>query len=190
MWLILIVLLAGAPPEKIQPPAVTTLLFENSDFESGTLKNWTTTGDAFSRQPTMGENPYHRGRGKYANIQGEYWIGSYEKFTGKPGEKPGTIQGDQPTGTLQSVPFVIGGDLIAFLIGGGQIPGQEYVALEVDGEEVRWATGRYDETMELIFWYVREWKGQTARIVVKDLVAIPESWGHINVDFFHYLNFD
>ncbi len=32
------------------------ILFENSDFESGTLKNWTVEGTAFNSQPTKGDN--------------------------------------------------------------------------------------------------------------------------------------
>ena len=30
-------------------------LFENSDFEAGTWKNWTVEGEAFERGPTTGE---------------------------------------------------------------------------------------------------------------------------------------
>lgn len=36
------------------------LLFENSDFEKGTLENWMAVGDAFLRQPTKGDNPAAR----------------------------------------------------------------------------------------------------------------------------------
>ena len=132
-----------------------------------------------------------RGRGQSANHQGEYWIGTYECYNGISGE-PGSIQGDEPTGTLTSIRFVIKHPLISFLIAGGMDIKRINVALLVDGEEVLRATGRSSrgesqETMEPEIWSVSEWLGKTAQIVIRDLISDPESWGHINVDYFHYL---
>jgi len=67
----------------------------NFDFEDGTLRDWTATGEAFQGQPIKGEIDQNRkfGKGRFANRQGDYWIGGYEKLE------------DKPQGTLTSAPF-------------------------------------------------------------------------------------
>ena len=42
------------------------------DFETGDLRGWTATGDAFAFQPTLGDNPTARHRGQPSNHQGQY----------------------------------------------------------------------------------------------------------------------
>ena len=163
------------------------LLFENSDFEKGTLDNWKATGNAFIAQPIAGDNAAARNR-ESARQQGNYWIGTYDKYNLHNGSKPGAIQGDSPTGKLRSIKFTIQGPIISFLIGGGQYPDRAYVALVVDGIEVCKAVGRTSEEMRSHYWFVSKWVGKTAFITINDLVADAESWGHINVDYFHYCN--
>lgn len=160
------------------------LLFPNSDFEQGDLTHWTATGTAFAHQPTKGDNPTARHRNQPSNHQGEFWIGTYEKYQGISGQEPGDIQGDTPTGTLTSTEFVIAGDRIRFLVGGGKRQDSLYVALVVDGREVLRTTGNNHETMERHVWDVSEFRGQTARIVISDQSS--GGWGHINVDDFRY----
>src|SRR5271166_2282477 len=65
----------------------------NLDFETGTLKDWTAEGDAFKGQPIKGDTVFKRRNDMKSQHQGQYWIGTYEKF------------GDKPQGTLTSVPF-------------------------------------------------------------------------------------
>ena len=93
----------------------------NPDFEAGSLRGWTKTGNTFDYQPTLGDNSKARNR-EGAKHHGKWWIGGYEKYQGKPGQKPGDVQGDERTGTLTSMPFVIRGYRISFLIGGGNHP--------------------------------------------------------------------
>lgn len=50
-------------------------------------------------------------------------------------------------GTLTSQPFMIVGDRISFMIGGGCDPLTEYVELLVDGYSVARATGKCVEAM-------------------------------------------
>ena len=57
------------------------LLFDHSDFEKGTLLNWTAEGDAFELQPTKGDNPAARGRER-SRHQGQHWSGTYEDYNG------------------------------------------------------------------------------------------------------------
>ncbi|MCD4720306.1 MAG: hypothetical protein K8S13_10690 [Desulfobacula sp.] len=165
-------------------PLDPDLLFKNSDFENGDLTNWTADGDAFEYQPTKGDNPTARRRNQPSRHQGEYWIGTFEKYNGNPELRPGQTQGDRPTGTLTSVSFVVSRDQIVFLIGGGKHSDKEYAALVVDGKEVMKTTGNRKETMHEVVWDVRKFAGKQAQIVIKDLHH--SGWGHINADDFRY----
>src|SRR6516165_149820 len=60
----------------------------NLDFETGTLKDWTAEGDAFTDQPIKGDTVAPRRGDMKSRHQGTYWIGGYEKH------------GDKPQGTL------------------------------------------------------------------------------------------
>ncbi len=178
---------AGGIPKvqagNVQKPA-TGLLFINSDFEAGDLSNWTATGQAFACQPTKGDNPSVRNRRQPSKHQGDFWIGTFEKYSGRAGERRGGRQGDRPKGTLRSIAFEIQGPKIGFLIGGGKKAGALYVALEVDGRTVRRQTGANSETMKRVIWDVREFMGQSARLVIQD--GSEGGWGHINADNFRY----
>ncbi len=179
---------AGNPP--VQPTRAGTgtfdryLLFENSDFEMGDLTNWTATGNAFDFQPTRGDNPTARKRMQPSKHQGEFWVGTYEKYQGAAGQRPGQTQGDRPTGTLTSIPFEVVGDSITFLVGGNNSQESGYVALVVEGKEVLKGNGKRSETMERHVWDVSAYKGKTAQIVINDQSSM--SWGHINADDFRY----
>ena len=79
----------------------------NLDFETGTLKDWTATGDAFNGQPIKGDKVAPRRGDMKSQHQGEYWIGGFEKL------------GDDPKGTLTSVPFKVTQPWASFLVAGG-----------------------------------------------------------------------
>ena len=162
-------------PAPVAPaaPAVTW------DFETGDLTGWESTGDAFSHQPTYGDNPTARGRGQPSNHQGDYWIGTYEKRA-RPSDPAGGTAGDGPKGTLTSLPFTIEGPAISFLIGGGCSLGVVRAELLVDGQVVREATGKCHETMERAEWDVAIFRGRSARIRLVD--DSSGGWGHINFD--------
>src|SRR3954466_12365204 len=67
----------------------------NLDFETGTLKDWTATGNAFDKQPIKGDVVAKRRADMKSQNQGNYWIGGFE------------VAGDKPTGTLTSAPFKV-----------------------------------------------------------------------------------
>lgn len=159
------------------------LLFDNSDFERGTLHNWYPAGSAFDHQPTLGDNVMARGRGS-SRHQGRYWVGTFEHYTGNAGEKPGSVQGDKPTGSLASIPFTIRKNTIRFRIGGGRWTSTTYVSLLVQNREVLKATGRNREEMHETTWNVSRYRGRRARIRIKDMSG--SGFGHINVDDFRY----
>lgn len=149
------------------------------DFETGDLRGWTKTGDAFNFQPTFGDNPTARHRGQPSHHQGNYWIGGFEKRP-RPADPAGQIQGDGPQGTLTSQPFILSSSSISFLIGGGCDMNTERVELLIDGQVVLKATGKCTESMERIRWDVSQFMGRTAQIRLVD--ASSGGWGHINLD--------
>jgi microsomal dipeptidase-like Zn-dependent dipeptidase len=116
------------------------------DFEDGTLQGWTAAGDAFTEQPTYGDNVKAsrvmqsdaaqpgQGTTRFADLQaiggdywngpyaighqGRFWIGTYER---KPSEGTyawGTTRGDGATGSLTSPSFVASRSTIDLLLGG------------------------------------------------------------------------
>lgn len=165
---------SGSPTSSAEP------LFKNSGFESGTLENWQSEGDAFSTQPTKGDNPAARGR-ESSFHDGEFWIGGFEARTQQHGS-PGDIRGDQFTGTLTSREFTIEKPYICFLIGGGNQPDRLGVKLKCDGKEVLLATGHDSESMARCNADVRQFVGKPAQLIVFD--SATGQWGHLNVDAF------
>lgn len=153
------------------------------DFESGNLQGWQQTGTAFTNQPTLGDNPTARNRGQASQHQGQYWIGGYENYQGLPGQSPGAIQGDDPTGTLSSPQFTIPGGSLSFLVGGGSSP-QTRVELLVDGQPRLTVSGRNTETMARVSWDLTPYAGRTGVIRIVDEAS--GGWGHINVDDFRF----
>ena len=156
------------------------LLFDNADFESGTLKNWTAQGDAFKRQPTKGDNPAARGR-ESSQQQGDYWIGTFENYDGKEG-KPGDIRTDKPEGTLTSTEFTIEKRYITFRVGAGNLPKEVGAKLLCEGVEHFMSSGFDSETMELVSFDAQKLIGKKAKIVIFDNAT--SGWGHINADDF------
>jgi TolB-like protein len=171
---------------KIEDVAIPVVQKKNAaaakitwDFETGDLRGWQATGNAFNNQPTYGDNPSARHRGQPSHHQGDYWIGTYENRH-TPSDPPGGIQGDGPQGTLTSSPFKVGFSSISFLIGGGCDIQTERVELLINDQIVYKATGRCTETMERIKWNVSSYQGQTAQIRLIDFSS--GRWGHINFD--------
>eukprot|EP00945_MAST-04E_sp_MAST-4E-sp1_P003129 g3129.t1 len=137
--------------------------------------------------------------------RGKYWIGTYEKRHDN-NTAIGNVQGDIPTGTLTSDPFMIGGTEISFLVGGGCRINEVWVELFVDGESgyfpnykspllggfdtgtaaipVYRVTGKCTETMHRVTWNVGEWIGKIGQIRIVDMSTML--WAHINVDDFQF----
>ncbi len=87
------------------------------DFETGNLIGWTKTGSAFDRQPTYQDNVQWR-QPIAVNHQGRFWVGTFENHPDSS-MPPGTTQGDEPQGTLTSPVFIVSGNQISLLLGGG-----------------------------------------------------------------------
>lgn len=160
------------------------------DFETGDLRGWRKTDNAFDYQPTLDDNPNARDRSKSSKHQGRYWIGTFERFQGKPGQKRGGTQGDRPQGTLISSPFTIPSGSMSFLIGGGRSFETRVELMVGDPIEQRQRrvysqTGKNTETMQRVIWDLRPHAGKTGQIRIVDQSS--GGWGHINVDDFKFL---
>jgi hypothetical protein len=80
----------------------------NTDFETGSLQDWTADGQAFEKQPVLGDTVFARRAPMISNHSGKYWIGSYENGLG-----------DGATGTLSSKVFKVTKRWAAFLMAPG-----------------------------------------------------------------------
>ncbi len=147
----------------------------NLDFESGTLRDWTATGDAFNGQPVRGPIDQNRkfGGGKFANHQGESWLGGYEKLA------------DKPHGTLTSASFKVTQPWAAFRLGGGSLKGTRLELVRAESNEVFFtARGRNSETM---FPVVVELLPQmNQEIFIRIVDEESTGWGHVNFDDFRF----
>ena len=154
--------------------------FENSDFEAGSLKNWTPEGEAFTTQPTFLDNIANRAHFGGAFPVGKYWIGTFEN---RPNllSKPGQVQLDPPTGTLKSTPFILEKRFLSGLVGGGKQINCA-VSIEAEGKEIARFTGVDDERLSPFIADVTEYLGKEARIVIYDLES--GFWSHVNADDF------
>jgi hypothetical protein len=158
--------------------ACRTPLFRNADFEQGTLAGWSALGDAFVDQP-VDRDP--AGARRFTGNQGRYWATS---AFGRVGGTSPRAPGDAAKGALRSPDFVIRGDEIVFLLGGGQDREGLYVALVVEGEEVLRATGPQSDALATVRWPVVRYRDKTAYVVAVD--QSTAAMGHLAVDGFCY----
>jgi arylsulfatase len=92
------------------------------------------------------------------------------------------IAGDRLTGVLQSPAFVLKGDRMSFLVGGGRSR-DTYVALcGADGQELLRANGTNGRALRRVVWDVKAHKGKTLFLRVVDRGT--GGWGHVTFDDF------
>lgn len=147
----------------------------NLDFEDGTLRDWTATGDAFNGQPVKGPIDQTRkfGNGKVANHQGEFWIGGYEKLE------------DKPHGTLTSAPFKVTHPWASFRLGATALPGTRVELVRADNQQVFFTMrGRSSETMTPVVVDLQPVKEREIFIRIVDEES--GGWGHVNFDDFRF----
>ena len=165
-FLFLITTLLASNAQTLDIPLENTDILI-SDFEGYSYTEWENTGDAFSinpvKTPTLlkwGDNAFEGN-----NMATSFSIG------------------DAGTGSFTSPEFVIQRKYINFLIGGGADIKNVYVALLIDGKEVKYSAGFNRRVMVNEFWDVSNFKGKKARIRMVD--NSKEGWGFINADFFY-----
>jgi hypothetical protein len=151
--------LNGMP--AVVPPSADMLI---ADFEQSNYGAWAATGTAFGSGPAQGtlanQNP----------VSGYLGAGLANSYYGT----------DSSTGTLTSPPFAITKPYLNFLIGGGNLAGQECLSLIISNVVVRTATGGNSEALNQNQWDVSPYLGQMATLQIVD--SATGGWGHILVD--------
>jgi putative membrane-bound dehydrogenase-like protein len=144
----------------------------NLDFETGTLKDWTLTGDAFKGQPIKDDAVKARRGDMQSRHQGQFWIGGYEKLQ------------DKPVGTLTSVPFKVTHPWASFLVGGGPHATETCVEIVCGTEVIYRAAGTETEDMARVA--VDLTKHKDKEIFVRVVDKHTGHWGHVNFDDFRF----
>lgn len=155
---------AGTLPATVGSSDILIADFEGSSYPSG----WTTTGTAFGTGPTVGGSY----PGQSPAVSGYVGNACANSYAGS----------NAATGTLVSPSFTISKHYIAFLVGGGNDTGNDYVGLVINGNTVLRAAGQQDATLRWIVWDVSAYSGQTATIQLVD--TSTAGWGFILADFF------
>ncbi len=146
----------------------------NTDFESGTLKDWTLEGKAFIGQPVRGDTVHERRPDMHSQHQGQYWIGTYE-----------TTESDGPRGSMESIPFKCSKPWAMFLIGGGSGPSTRVEICDKDTRSILYeASGADEEDMRPMVVDMRRYVGKEIYLRVVDDISF--GWGHINFDDFRF----
>lgn len=143
----------------------------NLGFETGNLDDWTATGNAFEGQPVKGDMVNARRKDMNSNHEGQYWIGGYEK------------SGDEPTGTLTSIPFVVTQPYGSYLANGGDHESTRIELIRKDNGKVFYrSNGNNQETMQRVVVDLRAHVGK--EIMVRLVDEHQGGWGHVNFDDF------
>ncbi|MGE3172527.1 MAG: PVC-type heme-binding CxxCH protein [Planctomycetota bacterium] len=142
------------------------------DFESGTLRGWTATGNAFQGQPIRGAAMEARVPGVQSGQSGAWMIGGYELLE------------DGAVGTLTSAPFTVTQPWATFRIGGGKDPKTRVEVLDESGNVICSASGNDREDMYPVLVDLRARQGQRVRVRLVD--ESTGGWGHLNFDDFAF----
>ncbi|MDR7130884.1 putative membrane-bound dehydrogenase-like protein [Algoriphagus sp. 4150] len=168
--------LVGIIPEKDGKPL-------NLNFETGTLQDWTASGDAFANPIFNSDpSPVHSKEDKI-NFTGENFLSS------------GGTENYKLTGTLTSVPFKVTQPFASFLVSGGALADTRVeLVLEETGEVIYKSTGQGRATLQPVVVDLSSYVAQSVfiRIIDKEtgISEIPyvahDRWAHINFDDFMF----
>jgi putative membrane-bound dehydrogenase-like protein len=143
----------------------------NLDFETGTLRDWTSEGTAFEKQPVKGDAVAARRNDMKSQHRGDYWIGTFEGG------------GDAPQGTLTSAPFTLTHRFASFLVAGGP---HETTCVEIvladDKKVIARVSGEESENLRPVVVDLSAHAGKAVFLRLVDRHS--GSWGHINFDHF------
>jgi putative membrane-bound dehydrogenase-like protein len=164
----------------VQSPGVVPLVNGhplNLDFESGTLDNWTATGDAFvlvkedtQRQAQLGA------------VAGAYWVSS-------------GVNGNARKGTLSSAPFRVTQPYASFLVSGGAFASTRVeLVLAADNTVIYTISGADQAAFRPAVVNLQQYAGKDIFIRLVDeesgtptAAYLRESpWAHINFDDFRF----
>ncbi len=155
----------------------------NLDFEKGDLSDWTAKGDAFNKQPMLGDVVKARRDDFKSNHAGRYWVGTYE------------VTKDPGTGTLTSAPFKITHPWAAFLVAAAPYENTRVDLIDAaSGKPIFTTSGFHGdqfqkrnnatETMTPVLVDLQAHQGKEIFIRLTD--EHTGHWGHINFDDFKF----
>ena len=156
----------------------------NLDFETGTLNDWTATGDAFAN-PIFGQDdpsPVHE-KDMHIGFEGTYFLSS-----------GGTVNAKQ-TGTLTSMPFTVNQSFAAFRVSGGALQDTRVELVQAGTDKVIFhITGQGRATLQPVVVDLQPYQNQDIFIRIVDnetgISQIPyipnDKWAHINFDDFRF----
>ncbi|GAB3331690.1 hypothetical protein GCM10027299_37570 [Larkinella ripae] len=168
--------IAGQVPTKDGQPL-------NLNFESGSLKDWTATGDAFANPLVNADpSPVHE-KEMSIGFGGKYFLSS-----------GGTVNYKQ-TGTLTSVPFKVTQPFAAFKVSGGALQDTRVELVQAGTNKVIYhITGQGRATLQPAVVDLQPYLNQEIFIRIVDnetgISQIPyipnDKWAHINFDDFQF----
>ncbi len=145
----------------------------NLDFETGDLRDWVATGEAFAGQPVKGDAVMARRSDMRSEHAGDFWIGTYERAH------------DVPRGTLTSSAFTVTHRFASFLIGGGSTDDTRVELVRKDTQKVFFkVSGDEHENMRRVIVDLNDQQGK--EIFVRLVDASSGGWGHLNFDDFRF----
>ncbi|WP_420148377.1 PVC-type heme-binding CxxCH protein [Spirosoma sp.] len=171
------VAVAGQPPMKNGQPL-------NLNFETGTLKDWTATGDAFSN-PIFAQDdpsPVHE-KDMHIGFSGKYFLSS------------GGTTNYKQIGTLTSVPFTVTQPFAAFKVSGGALQDTRVELVQAGTNKVLFhSTGQGRATLQPVVVDLQPYLNQEIFVRIVDnetgISQIPyianDKWAHINFDDFQF----
>jgi len=140
------------------------------------------SGLANIANPVFGDNPLMRGEPS-SGLVGNGYYSSQEYFQGPLNAgTSGSLLGETATGQLVSPPFVVTGNRMDLLVGGGDYPATAYVAL-VDAATdtvIHLSTGRNTGVMSSRQWDLTGYQGQMVKVKIVDNETGP--LGYIMAD--------
>ncbi|MEZ0612171.1 PVC-type heme-binding CxxCH protein [Fibrella sp. WM1] len=168
---------AGQLPTKNGKPL-------NLNVETGTLADWTATGDAFANSIVSQDDPspVH---------EKEMHIG----FSGKHFLSSGGTTNAKLTGTLTSVPFTVTQPFAAFMVSGGALQDTRVEIVQASTNKVIFhSTGQGRATLQPVVVDLQPYLNQEIFIRIIDnetgISQIPyiphDKWAHINFDDFQF----
>ncbi len=146
----------------------------NLGFETGTLRDWTATGDAFDKQPVKGDLVSARRKDMKSGHAGEYWIGGFE------------VAGDKGQGTLTSVPFKVTHRWASFLSAGGTTDATAVELVRADQPEKPFLRVSGEESEDLKSTVVDLEPHLGKEIFIRLVDKHAGHWGHLNFDDFRF----
>ncbi len=168
--------IAGTIPQKNGKPL-------NLNFETGTLQDWTASGDAFVNPIfNTDPSPFHGDEDKI-NFEGKDFLSS------------GGTKNYKLTGTLTSVPFEVTQPFASFLVSGGALADTRVELVLAESDKVIFnSTGQGRATLQPVVVDLTSYLDQTIFLRIIDnetgISQIPyisdDKWAHINFDDFEF----